>query len=88
MSNSGLCRCWCDNISVDSHLIAGELFAGSGADTVMVGGSLGGTTEMSDGADSLTAADADGALFWVELRTTPSTSLAMSRIPALLVALV
>ena len=32
-----------DNISVDSHLIAGQLFAGSGADTVMVGGSLGGT---------------------------------------------
>ena len=50
-----------DNISVDSHLIAGELFAGSGADTVMVGGSLGGTTDMSDGADSLTAANADAA---------------------------
>ena len=47
-----------DNISVDSHLIAGEFFAGSGADTVMVGGSLGGTIEMSDGADSLTAEDA------------------------------
>ena len=50
-----------DNISVDSHLIAGELFAGSGADTVMVGGSLGGTIEMSDGADSLTAVDAKAA---------------------------
>ena len=50
-----------DNISVDSHMIAGELFAGSGADTIMVGGSLGGTIEMSDGADSLTAADASAA---------------------------
>ena len=50
-----------DNISVDSHLIAGELFAGSGADTVMVSGSLGGSIEMSDGADSLTAEDANGA---------------------------
>ena len=49
-----------DNISVDSHLIAGELFAGSGADTVMVAGSLGGTIEMSAGADSLIK-DADGA---------------------------
>ena len=27
----------------------------------MVGGSLGGTTDMSDGADSLTAANADAA---------------------------
>ena len=50
-----------DNISVDSHLLAGELFAGSGADTVMVGGSLGGTIQMSEGADSLTAVDAKEA---------------------------
>ena len=48
-----------DNISVDSHLIGGQLFAGSGADTVMVGGSLGGLTSLADGADSLTAADAN-----------------------------
>ena len=47
-----------DNISVDSHLIAGELYAGSGADTINVG-TFGGTIEMSDGADSVTAKDAD-----------------------------
>ena len=64
-----------DNISVDSHLIAGELFAGSGADTVMVGGSLGGTIEMSAGADSLTAEDANAATLLVELKMTPLTSL-------------
>ena len=76
-----------DNISVDSHLIAGELFAGSGADTLMVGGSLGGTIEMSDGADSVTAKMLMAHLFMVELRTTPSISPVMSKIPALLVVL-
>ena len=47
MSNSTVAGAGADNISVDSHPIAGELFAGSGADTVMLGGSLGGTIEMS-----------------------------------------
>ena len=42
-------------------MIAGQLFAGSGADTVVVGGSLGGSVYLSDGADDLTAVDANQA---------------------------
>ena len=74
-------------IGVDSHLIAGELFAGSGADTVLVGGSLGGTIELAAGADSLTGADAKGATLLGGTENAPSTSLVTLEIRALLVVL-
>ena len=65
-------------------MIAGQLFAGSGADTVVVGGSLGGTVELSEGADDLTAVDAKEATVWVVPRMTASPSQ-MFMIPVLLV---
>ena len=42
-------------------MVSGQLFAGSGADTVMVGGSLGGTIDLSDGAKTWSAKDAKAA---------------------------
>ena len=40
MSNSTVYAGAGADIGIDSHMIAGELFAGGGADTVKVGGSL------------------------------------------------
>ena len=74
-----------DNISIDSHMIGGELFAGSGADTVMVGGSLGGSIYMSDGADSVTAVDANAASLLGGTENDTFNFTGMFKIPALLV---
>ena len=50
-----------DFMSVDGAMIAGEFYGGSGADSVLLGGSLGGVIELSDGADSLVATAANAA---------------------------
>ena len=51
-----------DFMSVDGAMIAGEFYGGSGADSVL-GGSLGGVIELSEGADSLPLRQTP-QLFW------------------------
>ena len=48
-------------MSVAGAMIAGEVYGGSGNDSVMLGGSLGGVVSLAHGADSLIATAANAA---------------------------
>ena len=50
-----------DFMSVDGAMIAGEYYGGSGNDSVLLGGSLGGVIELAQGQDSVVATAANAA---------------------------
>ena len=48
-------------MSVDGAMIAGEFYGGTGNDSVILGGSLGGVITLAQGEDSLVATAANAA---------------------------